>query len=938
MGGRGRRAFRKHIQLHPDLTHTVIVTAQTERPYEMPLMPDLDLPKAGYLIVASAWDGAKTPFYPLFPQDRAWVLVAREGRTLDEHPVESGHRLGMDEPTLVWQNGTQRIELYVDGMTHEDFTRRYGIAFDVTKNGFVTSKRMSRTLRDYRIYGRFDEASVSVDYMPLDDVGEELWDGAGLVSRGMLERLHISPHLTPQAQERLREELAHIGRVEITLINSAGQHKAHAIVVDDMDVDFRLPNDIKRDAKTVDGSAFVGINAVHSKDTMRLDVQSIMNLHPFIESQQMLGYLEQEGALMRDAIESGRKAEAMARLERATLDDLEAWHLRDFFARGGDANWFPGMVKSLINGHIQTMELSLERGKLRVPFSGGRYYVMTEAVARQAGRDVQIERGHIELDPTTGTAWVNDDDWLQMRDSQSMGIKHILGGADQDDALWLHGFTDHDGARKVLAWRSPNNTGEYVILEPTANSQPMLWHTPEGETVAYPPADSRKLIPRIDHLEGRTQYLNLAQDPVPGELGQGQAYHPDIMREVNARTLENAGILGGYCNFTMAYKGTMGDVPPVLPDTLERVIDNDVKLGGSNAQVGEAIEQMTRAFIAKGTPVPEFLLPRFGVYPQADGSYPPNITTTQGEHWVDDLAQGVRAYTDRMTAFRDDKMAQARLPAHVHDSVAGDGDALQAGARFNAIYTQALRQAKRQYAHVVTAHRHKEARLHQAQEKDYHQRVMDFVRATSEAYLNEFPQERQTAILRGAMVSREMNTHDPKRTSSDSAFWQRGRIAQTSLQALRELDLLGEIHEEVTPNGTRLIRYPTTAQAEATRHYLPVKMNQVWFNRLRASSDDADLRPQSVPADQQKQHKASVRFLAQRSSEQGGFLGKRLRIAERHFGRSATARLVFEDEAGNVFGTIPTKEEGAWVVGENVIIRQAKGSDGNLTAMVEVMG
>jgi hypothetical protein len=41
---------------------------------------------------------------------------------------------------------------------------------------------------------------------------------------------------------------------------------------------------------------------------------------------------------------------------------------------------------------------------------------------------------------------VNDDDWLQMRDSQSMGIKHILGGADQDDALWLHGFTDHDGS------------------------------------------------------------------------------------------------------------------------------------------------------------------------------------------------------------------------------------------------------------------------------------------------------------------------------------------------------------------------------------------------------------------------------------------------------------------------------------------------------------
>jgi hypothetical protein len=45
-----------------------------------------------------------------------------------------------------------------------------------------------------------------------------------------------------------------------------GNTRRMAIVVDGMDVDFRLPKDIKRDAKTTDGSAFVGINAVHSKD------------------------------------------------------------------------------------------------------------------------------------------------------------------------------------------------------------------------------------------------------------------------------------------------------------------------------------------------------------------------------------------------------------------------------------------------------------------------------------------------------------------------------------------------------------------------------------------------------------------------------------------------------------------------------------------------
>jgi hypothetical protein len=85
----------------------------------------------------------------------------------------------------------------------------------------------------------------------------------------------------------------------------------------------------------------------------------------------------------------------------------------------------------------------------------------------------------------------------------------------------------------------------------------------------------------------------------------------------------------------------------------------------------------------------------------------------------------------------------------------------------------------------------------------------------------------------------------------------------------------------------------------------------------------------------QKQRKAEVRTLAQRSAEQGGFLGKRLRVGERSFGKDATPSMVFEDEAGQVFVVIPKKHAPDWLVGEQVVIRQAKGSDGNLSAMVE---
>jgi hypothetical protein len=953
VGSRGRRGRRKQWKLLFDMGIELVETVETltERPYIMPEAPANDIPQKGYLVVGSRWDGAKSPYYPLFPQDRGWILVARDGESLDEHPLHEAHNFGMSKPTLAWQNGTQRMELYVDGMSHIEFMAAYGLQFDVTKNGFITSKRMSRMMRDYRMFERLPENEVSLEYLDLDKSGEEIWDGAGLISRSMLERLQISPNLSAETHERLREELKHIGRVEFTLVNSAGQHKGHAIVVDNMEVDFRLPRDIKKDARTTNGTAFIGLNAVHSKDDMRLDVQSVMNLHPFISSEQMLGYLEEEGTLFREAVESGKKAEAMARLERASQEDLEAWPLRHFFARGGDANWFPGMVKELLNGHIQRLEVSLERGKLRIPFNGGRYYVMTSDVAEAAGLKIQVAPGQVHLDPNTSTAWVNRDDWLQMPESQE-GIKHILGGADQDDALWVHGFTDHDGSRKILAWRSPNNTGEYVTLRPTQDSQPMLWHTPSGETVMYPEGDSRKLTARIDQTVGQTQYLNLAQDPQEGELGQGKAYTPELMEEVNQRTLENSGILGGYCNFTMGFKGTVGRTPKVLPDTLERVIDNDVKLGGSNALVGEKIEEMTLQFLQSGVPIPKFLLPRFGVYPDPETGAVPSkkkfvlgegeekkeiwvtIRTTDGNHWVDHLSSGVHSYLQNMTQYRDEKMANARLPTAVHDSIAGDTEALRLGARFNSLYTQSLREARSKYAHVITTSPHEDYRQHEAQRKQYNNLVMGYVRQKSESFLEEQPEERQTIILRGAMVSREMNAKDPKKTTSDSAFWQRGKVAETSLRSLQELGLLGEIVEETGERGTRLMRYPVPEKAQKQANYQPVEIKQVWFNREIAGKDSPPSMKGIEPATQ-KQRKAEVRTLAQRSREQGGFLGQKLRVGERYFGMDAAPSMVFEDEAGHVFGVIPKKHAPDWLVGEQVIIRQAKGSDGNLSAMVE---
>jgi hypothetical protein len=76
----------------------------------------------------------------------------------------------------------------------------------------------------------------------------------------------------------------------------------------------------------------------------------------------------------------------------------------------------------------------------------------------------------------------------------------VLGGCDGDDALWVLPFTDYDRDKKVLAWRSPNQLGEYVQLRPTERSHAIAWAIPGGRAIAYPKMNSRLLPPRIDSV------------------------------------------------------------------------------------------------------------------------------------------------------------------------------------------------------------------------------------------------------------------------------------------------------------------------------------------------------------------------------------------------------------------------------------------------------
>ncbi len=817
--------------------------------------------------------------------DASTVAGGAAGDEADEAdcgPVHPAHTFGQNQPTLRWVNGSQVSDLYVAGMDTEQFLAATGLELDMHKGGFVLSKRISRIMRPHFVSGFFKESEVAIGYMEQTPDEAKVWDGAGLISRRMLRKLAAqqaeglmgSEKLPPAKREKLARELARAQRVEFTVMTPKGQDKGHALVADDLrddngrPVDFLLPQDTKREVRLVqpwaavggqtgggegqsettnpdEMATFVGLSFVHGHNEMRLDIQSLINLHPFFREEQLLDWLRDEGDLFEQAIVTGQVAEVMGRVDpQASLADLQGWPLREYLASGGQPMWFRSHVKSLFNQHLKRLNHSTLE-KMRLPIPGGRHYVMPVGVGQRAGmgqtdgQPLHVPRGHIQIDAKRGTAWVNDEDWLALPDSPDLvpsstegteGIAGILGGADNDDALWLHPFTDHDGERKVLAWRSPNQVGEYVVLKPTEQSHDLPWVTAGGEAITYPAADSRKLPPRVDQTQ--TDYLGLVDPETAGGLGEGEAYGVDVMERAVSRAVANQGALGMYCNSLMLNKALYGRLPATPPAPLEDIIDSAVKTGADLSQVVAWNYANSREILESRVPIPALLHKRLSVDWSDKENRPPSprtsglgvsgggssaaagISVAAGNaHWLDRLEAGVQAHIAGMKDRRDGLAAQARPPEAVIRAALADPEMVALGAGLN-----------QRFAAILNSY-------DKSRHKGQSQSVLERARLGVVDYLSYFPPEQRQRILLGALGSVYGDDEvDQGQTAvgSDIAAWldafdegdlpQQGwrpwlfglSSARETMAALRQMGVLDEVVE--TKEG--LVVWPAGLDAE----------------------------------------------------------------------------------------------------------------------------
>ncbi|MCC6613311.1 MAG: hypothetical protein IT320_07515, partial [Anaerolineae bacterium] len=800
-----------------------------------------DLP---YITITNQETPLGGAIYPFLEQTgRAWAVVSHDLDNSTSYPRTG--TFGMSTPTLRYAKDGKIEDVFVDGMTTEQFLTKTGLQLSMDKGGFVLSKRLSRIMRPYFATGSFDSDSVNIRYMQQDDTQKKVWDGAGLISRAMLERLAI-PEGTPLAKRaELLREIAECKRIEFTVMTERGQDKGHAIVSDDLDADFVLPMDTKKEVRLVNEQTWIGVNFVHAHDEMRIDIQSLINLHPFFSEEQYAQWLKDEGDLFTRAVESGKVDAAMQRIDPyATMEDVEAWHLREYFASGGHAMWSASVTRNLMNQHLKRLnETTLE--KMRLPIPGGRYYVMPTGVGHAAGMQHNIPRGHVRIDAEYATAWVNDEDWIAMQDSPAgQGIRDILGGADNDDALWIHPFTDHDGEAKMLCWRSPNQAGEYIILKPTLGSRVLPWETVEGE-VTFPPGDSRQLFARTDTV-GR-QYLGLIDPNSATGLGKGKPYSIEVMDETLDRARANAGGLGMYCNMLMISKAVYGGLPKNPPAPLEDFIDSAVKTGADVSKGRDWCYTASQQIIASGRAVPQLLVGRLSASREDKARVP--LTS---DHWLDTLYGKVKAHIENFRHQRDDLVNRTMPPARLFDHAfnADEREHIQTGIALNKLYST----TRGKILHGKRAGQ----RLDEAD--------MQIIREQLDHFLSRFDESEHGAILRGAMVATYM-TDEP----SDAALWMLGAktehgtqpgMAQKTIQALREVGILDEI---ATVDGG-VVRYPGATISEPT-YQRSIGIQGVWFNwycqQQRTKGLPVPTQLSDVPKAEMKAAKASIADLAQ---------------------------------------------------------------------------
>ena len=520
--------------------------------------------------------------------------VVFESHFFNEVDVEKQIISGNWSFAFLRESKLRTIDMYEDEkkISFDMFLQRLSIDIS-SKNLFKTGKYLSRVFRPAR-YGKFFSGlDIHVNDNP--ELQGKLTDGISLISCSL-------------AQELGWKNAAVNDSAQFTLFYNSGLVKGHCVVSDRIEHDIVVygNQNIKDEINFASDAAYVSIEPVKLSKSLRMDIQSLLNLWQIFGDEQFFTWARNGIDRYKKDLMSGRLADELDDFDSITREEYESetWLLKKAIWHKLDYRRFPGLLRLAWQMYRNSLLRYAERGGLasfRIPVSGGlRGYLRCDLRDHDKHGNFSLFRGISVIDKH-GNLWIAPGNVER--------YCSIMGGGDQDDNISIVPLVDG----KALLYRNPNQKGEYVISDIDYEG---IEVTEFNKVVGSIPQKEIKPVAK----ESKEQVSNVLIAKYLSEKKQQEeiidytranllrTYNKISQNTANIGIVANAEMLLSAISITKPMLGKK--LSKLYPWNLERVIDSVVKDGVSCSEDLFAVENLINYIIDNNIELPKCLTSR----------------------------------------------------------------------------------------------------------------------------------------------------------------------------------------------------------------------------------------------------------------------------------------------------------------------------------------
>ena len=524
------------------------------------------------------------------------------------------------------------IDIYSkEGSKHlpfKEFLNHFGITIR-SKNLFKTGKYLSRVFRPVRFGGFYQDLNIYINSNPKHS--GKVTDGISLISVSLAKSL---------GWDDAKENMS----AQFTLFFKDGLVKGHCILSEKIEHDVVIYGDenIKEEISLCNGYEYVTLEPVKLGESLRMDIQSMLNLWNLFGPEQYLSWAHKGMQQYKEDLFEGRLSKWLDNFDDINIDDYEKekWTLRKAMWHKVDYTRYPGLIRlgwsMFKNSILRYADDKDGKPVFRFPVPNGkRGYIRVDLRDHDLDGNFKstVDEGIVELD-SYGNIWIHENDIEEFME--------VKGGADQDDSCAI---IPVEGGKAVM-YRNPNQYGEYGIHKIKTDGFELKHEIKLVDGVPIKDIKQKNESTREVFSSG-----NLLLDrfllSMHGEEEKILAYSLGNLIRTFIRITQNSVSIGVAANAEMI-RSAIGITDPWLflelteqfNWNLENIIDATVKDGTDARKDMEAVSGLFNYIVENKIPVAASILSRFPERMKKDVEF-------DAYHPLDELFDAVKSLIDK---------------------------------------------------------------------------------------------------------------------------------------------------------------------------------------------------------------------------------------------------------------------------------------------------